>query len=644
MNRNIKLMAMAVSGLLLTSCSLEAYEEPAAETYTKDFVKTFGLIDKDQTWNTATRVTANVSLGSLDADTVSVYTAMPGTAFCRLVAKQSAAKSSFSFDYLQSSGNAYVIVTDNADNVLLENYFDINNGVMNVTTSATRGTRATDTSSPVTLGDVVDLETRYIGTPYDAILTDYMDNQYNPTVIFSKMFTLYKLNNMDQATSESSQWKISDLVGIVGTDGVFHEQVVSGQLCNLLKWESELKPSEGVTFTLTEDGPVSLDYIYGGTVKYNSFGYIYYTETGNETEDELKKKILEAPRYLLIEKAEPQSNVKADGEYVTGGMILPGLVQSYETSGADPVLTGTKYQLTYYGEDGTSEGSYTFPKGTRIIFFEVINGQTSGQLIGYNMRYSLPWINGIMGDNDDEENTHSTGAGSNAKEDFVTYKWGGKIVMGMEDEGGDHDMNDILFIVNGKFDEDIPDINPDPEPEPEAQSWSLACEDLGGTDDFDFNDVVFSVSYVSGQTTATITPLAAGGIYPAEILYNGENICTDSEVHHLLGSESTSVMLNTTTKGSAGTPVTITVPEDFTITDGMGQFSIRVTIAGSSTNEVTAPGKGDIPQMICVPGTWVWPTERTRISDAYPDFGTWGANYSYDGTWYENVVDEKIVH
>lgn len=309
-------------------------------------------------------------------------------------------------------------------------------------------------------------------------------------------------------------------------------------------------------------------------------------------------------------------------------------------------MTGTTYQLTYYGEDGTSEGSYTFPKGTRIIFFEIINGQISGQLTGGNVRYSLPWMNGLMGVNWPDYHTGSTYE-SKPREDFVTYRWGQKIVMGMEDEGGDDDMNDILFIVNGNFEEDIPNINPDdpdPEPEPEAQSWIIACEDLGGTDDFDFNDVVFSVSYVSGQTTATITPLAAGGIYSAEILYNGEKICTDSEIHHLLGSESTSVMLNTTTKGSAGTPVTITVPEDFTITDGMGQFSIRVTIAGSSTNEVTAPGKGDIPQMICVPGTWVWPTERTRISDAYPDFGTWGANYSYDGTWYENVVDENIVH
>ena len=40
---------------------------------------------------------------------------------------------------------------------------------------------------------------------------------------------------------------------------------------------------------------------------------------------------------------------------------------------------------------------------------------------------------------------------------------------------------------------------------------------MGKDRDYDFNDIVFSVSFISGQKTATITPLAAGGVLPAKL-------------------------------------------------------------------------------------------------------------------------------
>lgn len=74
----------------------------------------------------------------------------------------------------------------------------------------------------------------------------------------------------------------------------------------------------------------------------------------------------------------------------------------------------------------------------------------------------------------------------------------------------------------------------------------------------------------------------------------------------------------------------------------MGGFKIYVTKDKTSVTSVNAPGKGEVPQMICVPATWKWPKERVNISDAYPLFGEWGSNWK-DNTWYDNCVDDKVI-
>ena len=92
----------------------------------------------------------------------------------------------------------------------------------------------------------------------------------------------------------------------------------------------------------------------------------------------------------------------------------------------------------------------------------------------------------------------------------------------IEDED-DNDYNDFIFMLKGEHEHLVE----------KPVQYIYAVEDLGGTNDFDFNDVVFSVSHVSGKENATVQPLAAGGIYPAEIRFttydeNGEPIYIDS--------------------------------------------------------------------------------------------------------------------
>ena len=161
----------------------------------------------------------------------------------------------------------------------------------------------------------------------------------------------------------------------------------------------------------------------------------------------------------------------------------------------------------------------------------------------------------------------------------------------------------------------------------EPAAYIFACEDLGTTNDVDFNDVVFSISHLAGETKAKFQMLAAGGTMKSIIRYNGTII---GEAHELLGSQDYTVMINTKSFGHAGEIIEIDVPADWTIADNKEKFSIEVTGTSDKGTQhsivVAAPTAGSIPQMLIAPYDWEWPIERTSIQEAYPDFSTWTTN------------------
>ena len=150
---------------------------------------------------------------------------------------------------------------------------------------------------------------------------------------------------------------------------------------------------------------------------------------------------------------------------------------------------------------------------------------------------------------------------------------------------------------------------------------------------------------MSGQTTATVTPLAAGGTLETFIIHNNSYL---GETHQLLGAKQSASgsypMINTSKITATATPLEVTVAEDFTITKNMGGFGILVKGKNGDSNAtlITAPTAGTAPQMFCVPATWAWPTERTKIQDAYPDFAKWSAD-SNNIEWYNNSVADKVI-
>lgn len=175
---------------------------------------------------------------------------------------------------------------------------------------------------------------------------------------------------------------------------------------------------------------------------------------------------------------------------------------------------------------------------------------------------------------------------------------------------------------------------------------TYAFEDLGSVGDYDFNDVVFKVSHLSGSTEATVELLAAGGTLKTAVKYNNEVLW--SEVHEAFGA-STNTMINTG-KGS-GTKIpdikTITVPADALFKDL--NFSIVVTDAKDETKTssvVSTPTVGGAPQCLCIPAIWKWPKENVSIVKAYNteshSFGDWAGNVNQANDWYEHPVAGQV--
>ena len=161
-----------------------------------------------------------------------------------------------------------------------------------------------------------------------------------------------------------------------------------------------------------------------------------------------------------------------------------------------------------------------------------------------------------------------------------------------------------------------------PDPTPQAKVRVIA-EDLSVSDntDFDFNDVVFDVTfdYPAGKTTITL--LAAGGTLP---LYVG-----GQEVHEMFGV-STKTMVNTGA-GASKDPVSFEL--DGTFNYNAKSIVVQVKKEGEPV-EITAE-RGKVASKIAVKPQYEWCKERQDIEAKYPDFGKYVKGDVGDDWWEE---------
>jgi hypothetical protein len=189
----------------------------------------------------------------------------------------------------------------------------------------------------------------------------------------------------------------------------------------------------------------------------------------------------------------------------------------------------------------------------------------------------------------------------------------------------------------------VPDT-PDPTPTPVDYAYCYyAFEDLGGTFDFDFNDVVLKVSETGTEGTYQIQAIAAGGTLPVAVKYDGKTIWDD--IHGANGYNDESV-INVGVKVDKNFPTaTITTTEPY---NQLKNLVIYVQ-AKSSTNQTLSPTKvsaytelGDKPQCLIIPAGWKWPKEYFNIIDVYGvagySFTDWVQDAGSATGWYKNVA------
>ena len=690
----------------LSSCSKDSnlYDpNQKVNEYNNSWNQQFGAIDPTQNWNVATTVSATAACPTIAGESeMRIYSDAPLEDESNLMAvtKLTNGAGSISFDAKKAANHVFVSIKNSEGLFKIYNYYAIVNGTVNITPSdyitPTRSgfTRAAN-NCPVTKGEKKTMNLQYKTLAKDAIFwngnTKTFDEwkkvyqgqsvqHYNPGPFTTESivtknadgsinYTVFDFSHVE--LKPDAQWVGSTKnIELTLLKGVAQEEAVPcwtlGQGYKLFGpgsffMESQkyycsekmklyngiegLKKVEKGFSIVTEGGEIKMPVVYGATEKYNRIGYVYY----KDGQDPLTQ-----PHYILMNDASPQGNIYFNswrGKAV-GGMELShwnSTTESIDSYAKDTKMYGTSYKLAFFGENHAQEATYDFPAGYHIVFFIApLYGQYSDYNPGdYN--YSLPELNKRLGIYD---NLHKDGNTDCPTYDptrgaikATAWTFNGQTFLGFEDGGRDEDLNDIVFWVQGQYKTPEPPItvpDPDPLPEPQSESWIIACEDLGNTDDIDFNDVVFSVSHTAGETTAKVTPLAAGGVLPSNIYHGGNNL---GEIHNLINGAQPNAngqysMLNTGSKGTPGSAITINVPADYSVTNH--GFTVKVKDQNESIVLESAE-IGTAPQMLVLPGEWAWPTERTPIDTAFPMFVNWSkaANTAID--WYKSPVEGKVV-
>lgn len=184
--------------------------------------------------------------------------------------------------------------------------------------------------------------------------------------------------------------------------------------------------------------------------------------------------------------------------------------------------------------------------------------------------------------------------------------------------------------------------------DPTEYSIRVMAEDLSASEasDFDFNDVVFDVTYNTDDANATVTLKAAGGTLPLIVAVNNpsdDQDYTENEVHYLFG-ETTNIMINTGRGGADGAnnktaSRTISVPfsninseDDFLTAVKNIKVWVKKSVSqgdGTTTQkwfELTANQGEACCKFACGPD-YEWCPERTNIDKVY-NFSDWVQGFS----------------
>jgi len=666
-------------------------QEVRRAKYAQEFKEVFGDIDPNQDWSMAKQVTATVS--GVEDGTLEIFYKNPIASDAVILARKEVVggQATVTFDMNKAVNRVYVrIKKGNKGYYPLCGYFNVVDGEVDF--SSTRAAVVPSGESRVVKGEAETLLSNVLNpekagdmelyTGDAPLAVDWIDGYYRENSgqnhpiwrnysggwYAKETFTnIIPLSNVLSTEDERPEVYVSDIahffMPIDGEKPLFTE---SENHVKYMKEGSTPQLRKNLVFTMASESPMYLDYFFKGTKYTNKFGYFYY-KGSNPTPEQFKT----MPKYVLIDNMTTEEgkvtyaegekdwdllqvrsfNASAQSDLISG---INGLVKgtgsdvSIDQDMFDSKIIGTRIPLTYFGDDySNTTGSYEFPEGTKIGLF----------ILGYTQSG--------RSDNGTEGTIITSIADLNLKlygdvPHAASFSINDNTVFSMEDmlTGSDFDLNDVMFFVNGDFEEEEEEITPPATPE--AETWIAACEDLGGAFDYDFNDIVFGLKKTipgsNGKSDLIFIPLAAGGTMQDDVYFNGEY---KGEIHNMLaGTDDVTAALNVTAKSApaAGAEIVIAQGIDgaLSINTLMQYITIKATKADdpeSTTEQATGYNLGfnfdkklsnNAPQVLLLPQGWGWPSEETTITTVYPGFKNWAGDLS-DVAWIDNIADEDLI-
>lgn len=674
MNKKLTKLSVALGTLAVAAVSCQDYDlgfDAKEVAYKENFENIFGKIDPNQDWSMATQVTVNAS--GIPDGILEIYSTDPMSKNALLLAKAKVVDgtASVKIDAVKSATKVYARLKKSNSYYPIKGYYDIVDGAIQIGAS-TRAELPEPSvgNSRVIVGEkysytssMLDWTKTFSWGDYSAqglehwIEGMYLQENGQPVIWNSNYYknqtieNFYPLYNVLDPADPRPEWPAKYLahyfVEVDEEAPVFAE--FEDHISYMIPGHTP-QFQKNVIYTLSEDGPITLDYFHKGTSFNNVFGYFYWSGNRIPTRQEF----LTMNKYILVDNMSmEEANVTTTAQNVAQKWYL--LQQSsdegstfgrWDNGGVysgdldKSIVKGTRLQLTYFGKDGNSTPTYKFEEGTKIGFFFIGHGQsrdkvlTSIAQLNYDLYCDVPRA--------------------------ATFKYKNDLILALEDQsdGGDGDINDAMFIANGPIEETeiIPDI--EETPEPEYQAWTVACEDLGGYFDYDFNDLVFALRKIQQEddfdkADVELIPLAAGGTLHAEVLYDSQS---KGEIHALvLNDESapTNSPINVSAGKIARRGNTIVLANgidwDTDINDIKSNISIKVirTVGDdeTSTTFITGYSKDGTktPQMLLLTPGWDWPSEGTPVKDIYPGFASWATNANVT-TWCDSKADNAASY
>lgn len=225
-------------------------------------------------------------------------------------------------------------------------------------------------------------------------------------------------------------------------------------------------------------------------------------------------------------------------------------------------------------------------------------------------------------------------------------------------EDGDGKVNKYQFLEpDGYYSNWILKVNPGRPIENSGFTRRIMCEDLGNSDDLDFNDVVFDAtfnmtqdqldSYVPGtEVDVTITLQAAGATMPIWVGKDpDQHISADYEVHDLFNVPVSRMVNTDNNMGVNAIQANYHVklksinPDDIGIYVYNNKVNEWQSISRAVDNYNSADKASRTPQKFAVPATTLWLKERISIEEGYPHFADWV--HAEHGAYREKENDDQ---